>query len=485
MITKLAPSLLLIVAILMTSCATVQRETVEMKTVFALDDKGFPVKESIDNLFDEMDYQRATIAYLWAMPQMTFQGQYNLGKHYGVKDQMDFLIQYDDPSVVGMLTPNTVVKYVVNVPDLTKTGPLLLEMPGGQLVGLMMDFQMHWVADLGLVSKAGPKPEKILFLGPDDEVPAGSEGLRIERVHTNQAVLAIRVLQPKVDKDLEKQIKLYPWSERSNPAPNRLVYVDKDADTYFIRAPKGMDYWRQLNDIVQKERVLETDRYMMSHLAAVGIEKGKPFNPSARQKKILERAAFIGEKMAMVCSFVPRDQQANYRDDTRWVHPLTLNHDHRTEFTQQFEARVDWTWEAYGLSPAMKAKYPGKGSTYLASYRDDDGQWLDGGKDYKFKLAAKVPAKQFWEFTVYNLDTRGIIVNGTDKTAINSFTEGLVTNPDGTIDMYFGPQAPAGKETNWVKTNPDEYWFAYFRLYAPTETYFDRSWPMYDIEEIK
>jgi len=147
---------------------TEQGETVEIKTVFTLDDKGFPVKESIDNLFDEMDYQRATIAYLWAMPQMTFQGQYNLGKHYGVKDQMDFLIQYDDPSVVGMLTPNTVVKYVVNVPDLTKTGPLLLEMPGGQLVGLMMDFQMHWVADLGLVSKAGPNPEKILFLGPDD-----------------------------------------------------------------------------------------------------------------------------------------------------------------------------------------------------------------------------------------------------------------------------------------------------------------------------
>ena len=78
-----------------------------------------------------------------------------------------------------------------------------------------------------------------------------------------------------------------------------------------------------------------------------------------------------------------------------------------------------------------------------------------------------------------------VIVNGTDKTAINSFTEGLVTNPDGTIDMYFGPQAPVGKEANWVKTNPDEYWFAYFRLYAPIETYFDRSWPMYDIEEIK
>lgn len=44
---------------------------------------------------------------------------------------------------------------------------------------------------------------------------------------------------------------------------------------------------------------------------------------------------------------------------------------------------------------------------------------------------------------------------------------------------------PAGKASNWIKTNRGENWFAYLRLYAPTESYFDRSWPMHDIEKVK
>jgi hypothetical protein len=68
---------------------------------------------------------------------------------------------------------------------------------------------------------------------------------------------------------------------------------------------------------------------------------------------------------------------------------------------------------------------------------------------------------------------------------LSSRTEGLVKNKDGSIDIYFGSTAPVGHETNWVQTIPNEYWFTYFRLYAPTESYFDRSWPMYDIEEVK
>ena len=454
---------------------------------FTVNEKGFPTRDSLNDIFDEMDYQRATIAYLWALPQMVSQGQLAMHKAYGVSGEMDFLSQYNDPSVLGMLTPNTVVEYMVNFADLTKTGPIVLEMPGGQLVGLMMDFQMHWSADLGLVSPKGAQPEKILFLGPDDKVPAGADEYRVERVLTNKSFLAIRVLQPKVDKDLNQKIRLYPWSERNNPKPNRIVRAKKDDAIIYIRPPKGMAYWEQLNEIVQGERVQPSDLYMMSHLKAIGIEKGKAFNPTVRQTKIMERAALVGEKMAMASSFASRSEAASYRDDSRWVHPLMLNPDQiSTDKThKQFDERIDWFWEAYGLSPAMKATVPGKGSTYLGAYRDTAGEWFEGGKHYSLHLAPNIPAKQFWEVTIYELQDRGIIVNGTDKTALNSFTKGLVTNADGSTDLYFGPSAPLGKEANWVKTNPGDYWFTYFRLYGPTETYFDRSWPMHDIKEVK
>jgi hypothetical protein len=64
---------------------------------------------------------------------------------------------------------------------------------------------------------------------------------------------------------------------------------------------------------------------------------------------------------------------------------------------------------------------------------------------------------------------------------VSSRSKGLQTNPNGSVYVYFGPSAPSGKEGNWVRTVPGKFWFAYFRLVAPTEAYFDRSWPLPDI----
>lgn len=62
----------------------------------------------------------------------------------------------------------------------------------------------------------------------------------------------------------------------------------------------------------------------------------------------------------------------------------------------------------------------------------------------------------------------------------------LVKNKDGSVDLYFGPgHAPAGMENNFVKTIPGEGFFVYFRLYAPTEPYFEKSWRLPDLEKVK
>jgi hypothetical protein len=68
------------------------------------------------------------------------------------------------------------------------------------------------------------------------------------------------------------------------------------------------------------------------------------------------------------------------------------------------------------------------------------------------------------------------------REATHTNSKELQKNKDGSVDVYFGPKAPADKEANWVQTAPDKFWFPYFRLYAPTEAYFDRSWPLPDIE---
>jgi hypothetical protein len=59
----------------------------------------------------------------------------------------------------------------------------------------------------------------------------------------------------------------------------------------------------------------------------------------------------------------------------------------------------------------------------------------------------------------------------------------LLINEDGSVDIYFGPDAPEGKKQNWIPTVPNQGFFAYLRLYAPLEAYFDRSWELPDIEK--
>ena len=58
-------------------------------------------------------------------------------------------------------------------------------------------------------------------------------------------------------------------------------------------------------------------------------------------------------------------------------------------------------------------------------------------------------------------------------------------NADGSTDLYFGPQAPAGKQGNWLATVPGEGYFVILRLYGPTKASFDKSWKPGDIEEVK
>jgi hypothetical protein len=60
----------------------------------------------------------------------------------------------------------------------------------------------------------------------------------------------------------------------------------------------------------------------------------------------------------------------------------------------------------------------------------------------------------------------------------------LQRNTDGTVDIYMGPTAPNGMESNWIQTIPDRGFFIYFRLYGPEKEWFDRSWQLDDIERI-
>jgi hypothetical protein len=68
---------------------------------------------------------------------------------------------------------------------------------------------------------------------------------------------------------------------------------------------------------------------------------------------------------------------------------------------------------------------------------------------------------------------------------VSSQTKDLKVNGDGSVEVYFGPRAPGGFENNWVQTIPGKGWFILFRLYGPLQPWFDKTWKLPDIEEVK
>jgi hypothetical protein len=48
--------------------------------------------------------------------------------------------------------------------------------------------------------------------------------------------------------------------------------------------------------------------------------------------------------------------------------------------------------------------------------------------------------------------------------------------------IYFGPEAPAGKERNWIQTVPGKGFFVILRLYGPLEPWFEKTWRPGEIE---
>jgi len=128
-------------------------------------------------------------------------------------------------------------------------------------------------------------------------------------------------------------------------------------------------------------------------------------------------------------------------------------------------------------------KKPGAATLCLLGSRDAANALLDGGKSYRLHVPPKVPAKQFWAVTVYDLSTAGFILES-PSIEINSY-QNVQKNADGSVDVYFSPKSPAGKQSNWIYTEPGKHWVAVFRFYGPERAVQDKSWTMGDIESAK
>lgn len=465
------------------SAQTQKRETLDTrigKLSFTHDfANGYPTAETQELLFDQMDFQRACQAYLWSIPYVSMaQWQWAHNEQLGAENgQIVFVETYTDK--LGGLTYNTTTPYVLSFIDMAD-GPWVMVIPAGEVRGSVSDF---WQIGAPLV-----EPGKYLFVGPGQQIPAGAkeDGFNVVKVATLNVMAGVRLMSKDriVRMDLLENIDIYPYSENADPKPRG--YITPDGKPWQAWHPRGMTYWERLADIINREPPHERDRFFLAMLQPLGIEKGKPFNPNERQKKILTEAVLVGEAMAKANDFFnPRLKDSHYVAGSNWEFATTCPPDQKRENFEDLDGRAAWFYEAVTNDPLMHAQKTGKGQVYLAAYRDNDDDWLDGGTNYTLRIPPNAPVEAFWSLTVYDVSTRCIIANDT-KLADRSSRMDLHKNGDGSIDLYIGPKKPGGpKAKNWIQTVPGKAWFPYFRLYSPTKAFLDKTWILPDIEKAK
>jgi len=436
---------------------------------------GYPTEASVEKLYDERDFQRACQAYLWSLPAVSFTAwQRGITKELGARNgQIVAILSYEARR--GILTANATTPYYLGFADLSSE-PFMLEIPERGVEGGISD---SWQNAMGETNVRG----KYLVLAPDQKVPGNVDGY-IVHSPTNNMFLGIRLTDtdPESAKQVLAQLKMYPYTQHDNPP--KMEILDAGTKTWNGQPPRGMEYWERLDDVIQREPIEPRDAFFHAMLRPVGLEKGKPFKPDKRQSKILTDAAMVGEATAKANSADRRFAGVKYRTDGHWDFPLQLDADNPGAFWNLLDERASWFYEAVGAGPSMAPKRPGgPSSAYLSAYKDKTGEWLDGGMSYRLRVPPNPPIKLFWSVTVYDVDTRALILNE-QKIADRSSRMDLLRNTDGSVDIYCGPNAPVGFEKNWIPTVPGKNWFAYFRFYQPTEGYFDRSWQLPDFEQV-
>jgi len=451
--------------------------------------ENYPTEESVEVLYDEMLFHRATQVVLWSLPAMTLWAMKKGSEAEFGEGSNVFPIWKDRLSAETMVsTPNSDLVYGMGYLDLQKDGPTVIEVPP-KLQGILDDFWHRPLTDVGFVGPDKGEGGKYLILPPDyaGDVP---EGYFTFTSRTYNVFVFWRAFLGENRSTMEavalmEQTRIYPLSQQDDPPAMEFPNGSgRPADMLY---PKDYRYFEGLAEFVRNEYVGREpeDAAMRGLMASLGIVRGEPFAPDARMQEILSAGAEVGMKMAHVLRFSEKLPDTKYYEDRNWHNVLNVENVEFIEPTfRNVDAQVGMFIIGYSISPAMVLNMVGAGSKYPFAYKDAEGNYLSGGASYRLHLPPDVPAENFWSITLYDAETASGLQNGQPYPSIGS-NDDLTYNEDGSVDLYFGPELPDGApETNFLRTVPEKGWFTLMRLYSPGEAFFDQTWRPGDFKKL-
>ena len=240
--------------------------------------------------------------------------------------------------------------------------------------------------------------------------------------------------------------------------------------------------YRHIHEMIDQEVVLDRDQTMMGLLARIGIKRGEPFKPDAKLQAVFDQAG--PEALQLMIEQYHRVLNPWTWEGKKWSELMPPGA-RETEFTYEFPSFYDYHARgALYYAVLSSVKNYGAATYYLDLAETPDGEWLDGSKNYKLVVPSNVPVRNFWAITTYDLESASYIRN-VEPSSIDSNMKDVKKNADGSVDIYFGPEPPKGKESNWLPTDPNRRFFLLARFYGPEPALFDGSFELNDIELMK
>jgi len=446
---------------------------------------GLPLKETVDIVYDNLDFMRGVETFLNGIPATSIEGlRLGLRELGAVKSNQ--VVIFDDllDSKPLFLTGNTSTVYTLAFMNLQEEGPIVVEVPAGSGPGTVNDAFFRFVIDMGAPGPDRGKGGKYLILPPDYEgdVP---EGYYVAKSTSYVNWLVLRGFlvdgKPETASNMYREgLKIYPLEDKDNPP--KMEFINGSDKSFNTIHANNYDFYKELSEVVEREPLDFLDPELRGLFASVGIQKGKPFDPDTRMKEILTDAVEVGNATARAIAFRTREESASIFENGHWESGFLggnykwLKDDGNGG--RYLDARTRFFYVATVNTPAMVLKMVGKGSQYALGVLDSEGNYLDGSKYYTLNIPANVPAKDFWSVVMYDPQTRSELQTDQPLPSISSQRTPLEANEDGSVTLYFGPtnKAPEDKKANWLQSVPGKGWFVLLRLYGPLEPWFEKTW---------
>ena len=451
-------------------------------------DGGAPPNVPAERLDDRVIRGRAFDAVVWGMPAVNYDLmlQEMLSKTAARENEIVFWSRPVDWKN-QTLTPNPDAIYLMTFWNTKDVGPVVVEVPpatGGSFAGNLVTLWQMPLEDVGPAGADKGKGGKYLILPPGytRKPPPGYIVLRSDTIAGYALIRANLVSHAEADVAKAvvygKRLKVYPLSKAASPPPTK--FTDAAEVIFDSTIPYDVRFFRSLDRIIQTESWIQRDRAMIDPLRTLGIEKGKPFKPDARMEGLLN--AGIADAHAWLEQRYDRGFEPFF-PGARWGSPATpeLVEAMQTGYANTDRYPVDERGLIYSVG-YIGIKRLGTAQFYLLNAKDKTGQGLDGAEAYRLHVPPDPPVKQYWSVTVYDRVTHALVKN-LPRASRSSQT--AKKNADGSVDVYFAPKAPAGKEDNWVPTSATGRFELLFRFYGPEKTLFHKTWRLPDPQRVE